>query len=662
MDVAERNMLLDALRSPPAGPTTSPLPEAISTESSSFSENLHFALNNHFSLSNQTQQSNKSSVTTQNTKSSNSTQNRQASSSQSDNSSSSVNASHQQPKAGESRRTGSQHSAPPVKTPAPSAQDNPPTEQLTVPVDSTAWDEGLETVVLTSLEFGLASASPEVSDENAAEPVTEAVEPQVSQGEFEDETSPVSSTPHEEQPAVLLAENTPPPLLIAMAESMALSRNAEAQGRSVAQAQESPAVEPGSGPAGLLNALSQPLALPEEYGHPHDQTPSPNLLTHLPREHHFAQNPPEPELTTTSRQSAITVPEAANPQPVANPDSGDSSAERRHRTAQPTQTSLLEIPAALVGLPSPEQPPTPSIPVAAWPGSGGEDRSPLTVPTVLASTPTEDAALTTSPGTSLETNSSSMLTTPVRAPLAEDATPTLLSKVWAGAKSAESPPDPTQPPLEVTTQPDRPATLLTPGPSNEELSATEETRSRDDAVRLPTTPPMKHPPADRSTLSATPTVVPTHDAQQLVDRLTEVLLVARDHGQQLALQLSPPELGPLRVEVHVHQGAVFARLETLTEAARQVLTEHLPKLQEALSHRGTPLERIEVVRRDDSETTSGFSQPQWSAAEQQPGREEHASPRRRWSEPLTARRRTAEVSPSPVLDAGLGLQELNIRI
>jgi flagellar hook-length control protein FliK len=102
----------------------------------------------------------------------------------------------------------------------------------------------------------------------------------------------------------------------------------------------------------------------------------------------------------------------------------------------------------------------------------------------------------------------------------------------------------------------------------------------------------------------------------------------RDQGGQLRLRLSPPELGALRLDVSVRDGALSARLEAETPAARAVLLDNLPALRDRLAEQQIRLERFDVDLMD---------QPQGNPSQQSMGdRNESASRERNQSGPRTA--------------------------
>jgi flagellar hook-length control protein FliK len=96
----------------------------------------------------------------------------------------------------------------------------------------------------------------------------------------------------------------------------------------------------------------------------------------------------------------------------------------------------------------------------------------------------------------------------------------------------------------------------------------------------------------------------TVDSARLLHRVARAFAAAQDGSGEVRLRLSPPELGALRLDVRVQDGALVARLETETSAARTALIDNLPALRERLSEQGVRIERFEVslMQRDASGT------------------------------------------------------------
>jgi len=81
---------------------------------------------------------------------------------------------------------------------------------------------------------------------------------------------------------------------------------------------------------------------------------------------------------------------------------------------------------------------------------------------------------------------------------------------------------------------------------------------------------------------------------QFVQRVARAFEAASDRGGAIRLRLHPPELGSLRVQLSVRNGAMTARVETETESARTMLLDNLPALKERLAEHQIKLERFDV--------------------------------------------------------------------
>lgn len=241
--------------------------------------------------------------------------------------------------------------------------------------------------------------------------------------------------------------------------------------------------------------------------------------------------------------------------------------------------------------------------------------------------------------------------------------------------------DSTQAPLEISadaltesstgTEPIAFAAIATPGRGEQPSAPT----GANEAVRETVLPAAvaqdaaAPQPADGSSLGpltagrnespavATPTapVIPVspHDSQALVDRVSQLVLKSHDSGQQLSLQITPPDLGTVRIEVHSHGGVLTARLEADTPAARQLLAEHLPQLREALQQQGANVDRIDVYQSDRAAQGEGMADSNWQSSQQE--QRDEAGPLlyddEDSAEPVAAQSR-----------GSLALGELNIRI
>lgn len=81
---------------------------------------------------------------------------------------------------------------------------------------------------------------------------------------------------------------------------------------------------------------------------------------------------------------------------------------------------------------------------------------------------------------------------------------------------------------------------------------------------------------------------------RLLQRVARAFAVARPDSGEVTLRLSPPELGSLRLEVRVHQGAIVARMEAETSTARNILVDNLPALRDRLAEQGVRIERFDI--------------------------------------------------------------------
>jgi flagellar hook-length control protein FliK len=60
------------------------------------------------------------------------------------------------------------------------------------------------------------------------------------------------------------------------------------------------------------------------------------------------------------------------------------------------------------------------------------------------------------------------------------------------------------------------------------------------------------------------------------------------------VRLEPPALGKIQIEVQADAGAVFARLEVQTPAAKQTLLDNLSLLHDAIGQTGATVNRIDI--------------------------------------------------------------------
>jgi flagellar hook-length control protein FliK len=144
---------------------------------------------------------------------------------------------------------------------------------------------------------------------------------------------------------------------------------------------------------------------------------------------------------------------------------------------------------------------------------------------------------------------------------------------------------------------------------------------------------------------------------RFVGRVEGAIRAAHQRDGRVQVRLSPPELGALRIELTVHQGALSARLEAETPAARNLLLDNLPALRERLAQQEVRVERFDVDLRQE---TSGGGSGQ-NGAHERPARESHWRP----GSPRSDRPRGAPAAPTVALrpgGAGASDAALDVRV
>jgi flagellar hook-length control protein FliK len=123
---------------------------------------------------------------------------------------------------------------------------------------------------------------------------------------------------------------------------------------------------------------------------------------------------------------------------------------------------------------------------------------------------------------------------------------------------------------------------------------------------------------------------PHVDPARFVSRVARAVHTAQERGGPLHLRLSPPELGAMRLELSVNQGALTATIETDNSTARQLLLDNLPALRERLAEQNVKIERFDVDVRRDSSGSQQNPGPQDRGTEPRHGRasDRHGAARR----------------------------------
>jgi len=174
-----------------------------------------------------------------------------------------------------------------------------------------------------------------------------------------------------------------------------------------------------------------------------------------------------------------------------------------------------------------------------------------------------------------------------------------------------------------------------PLPTSKAFTPTEEPQT-------PTAPPSHAGPIDTATpisatavsphivqpiASATLPVVPTFQLQSRVGSLQwgpnlgqQLIMMSHNvqRGTQSAeLRLDPPEIGPLRVTLSLHEGVAQASFFSAHAGVRQAVEAALPQLQQALAQSGISLGQISVG--DHAADQQGFFAQQHSGSHRQNG-------------------------------------------
>ncbi|MEE9603759.1 MAG: flagellar hook-length control protein FliK, partial [Thermoguttaceae bacterium] len=90
------------------------------------------------------------------------------------------------------------------------------------------------------------------------------------------------------------------------------------------------------------------------------------------------------------------------------------------------------------------------------------------------------------------------------------------------------------------------------------------------------------------------------DGARFVQRVARAFRAVGDRGGNVRLRLSPPELGSLRLDISVRNGAMTAKVEAETATARNLLLDNLPALRERLAEQNIKVEQFDVSLSDRS--------------------------------------------------------------
>lgn len=98
------------------------------------------------------------------------------------------------------------------------------------------------------------------------------------------------------------------------------------------------------------------------------------------------------------------------------------------------------------------------------------------------------------------------------------------------------------------------------------------------------------------------------DSARFVQRVANAFAAMGQRSGPVRLKLYPPELGSLRMEITVKNGALSAKVEAETAVTKSLLLDNLPVLRERLAEQGIKVERFDV----------GFSDQQQGGPSERP--------------------------------------------
>lgn len=129
---------------------------------------------------------------------------------------------------------------------------------------------------------------------------------------------------------------------------------------------------------------------------------------------------------------------------------------------------------------------------------------------------------------------------------------------------------------------------------------------------------------------------PPVSAADALDAAAKVFSASNNGGrQQVTLQLDPPELGQLRLQIRMHQDAMTLRVDANSQAVAKLIESRLPELRDALASHGIRVERSEVVVAKsasfDNQSQSQSDQ-QSSSSNQQQGHSQFNESRSSWAD------------------------------
>ena len=333
---------------------------------------------------------------------------------------------------------------------------------------------------------------------------------------------------------------------------------------------------------------------------------------------------------TLARQQDSSAPRTPTPATAtgtlpARADTGtdDSDAPLTPQTL-PAETPVLALPVEAVALPAPGDL-APALPQQALEiASQAADLQ-------AQMRATAAAAATPQPVLPQATAARPAPPAPPLAPADLAMTPAMPATPAATGPTLRLPPEPAPP---QASEQSLPAAALPPGPgltallppaqpATETLNAAPAPRERDTPDMLPA---MGQAGFFAATPSA-PIATPATPAMQLalpvgasqwgneLGREVTRFSVAAQHGTHTAeLRLDPPDLGPLRVTLSLHDGVASASFVSAHASVRQAVESALPQLQQALAEAGIALGQADVGSQEQPRQQQGNGAPTATAS------------------------------------------------
>ncbi|MFO0948888.1 MAG: flagellar hook-length control protein FliK [Planctomycetota bacterium] len=154
-------------------------------------------------------------------------------------------------------------------------------------------------------------------------------------------------------------------------------------------------------------------------------------------------------------------------------------------------------------------------------------------------------------------------------------------------------------------------------------------------AEMATTNPSMLTDSEKAAVNVSPedrnaTVLARLDRVEFVSRISQALERAKAQSpKSVELELNPPSLGKLRLQVMEIDGQLTARIQADSASARALLLEHMPVLDRNLGDQGIQMQRVQVEPPSGGDTSlSGGHNPQHSGG--QHPRQQHEGTPLKW--------------------------------